>query len=201
MIGFIRLGQLGITPACRPVKAPAVYNGAAHDLRMTVHVFGGGVHHDIRTEFKRAAKNGGGKGIVHHKRDAVRMGKLCVTLDIKHHQCGVGNRLPEEQAGVFVDMSGNLFVGHFRGDKAHLNAQLFQGDGKQVDGSAVNGGHTDDVLPGRGNVENGKEVSGLPGRTKHGAGPTFKVGYLFLHGVHRRVGDAGIHMPRHLQVK
>ena len=107
VIALVRLDQLGIS-AVVPVKVTAVHDHAAYLDGMTVHVFGGGVDHDIGAELDGTAQNGGGKGIVHDQRHIVFVGDLGKALDVKYGKGRVGDGLAENEAGVGADQRRNF---------------------------------------------------------------------------------------------
>ena len=96
VIAFVRLSEIRELSALFPVECAAVHDHAAALERMTVHVLGGGVDDDIRTELDGTAEDWGSKGVVHDQRDLVRMGDLGELFDVEHGQRRIGDGLTED---------------------------------------------------------------------------------------------------------
>ena len=95
------------------------------------------MNYDVRAKLKGAAKDGSCKGVVNYERDTVSVSELCISFNIKNYKRGVGNSLAEEHSRVFVDVRSNLLVGHFGGNKAHLNSNTLECNGKEIYRAAV----------------------------------------------------------------
>ena len=129
VIAFIRLYEIREFAVC-PVKMSTVHNDAAHLERMTVHVLGGGVDHNVRTVFDGAAQVRRGEGVVHNQRQVIPVGKCGKTFNIQYGQSRIGQGLTEYQLGVGLDGSLQFLVRGFRTDENALDTQLLQGHSK-----------------------------------------------------------------------
>ena len=168
---------------------------------MAVHVLAGGVGDNVCSKFEGAAQQRRGKGVVHHQGNSMAMGNGSVAGNIQHRQGGIGNGLPENQAGIVVKQGIHLVVGHPVVDIAHLNAHACQGDGQQIDGTAIDIVHCNQVLPGGADIEHRQQIGALAGGDQHGPHAALQVCQLFLHRRQGGIGNAGIHMPLCLQIK
>ena len=129
------------------------------------------------------------------------MGNAGEFLDVEHVDARVGDGLPEQRLGVGPEGRLNLAFGRLGIDEGHFDAEFFQGHGEKVERAAVNGRGTDEMIPRRGQREDGEHGCRLPGRRAHGPHAALKRGDFALHGVHGGIGDAGIEKARFLQIK
>ena len=106
LVRFAEFGELAVLP----IKASAVNHNAAHARCVTVHIFCGGMNHDVRAEIKRAAKYGRCKRVVHNKRNAVFMRYFRVFFYVKDFERGVGYGLAENKARVIVYKAVTAYV-------------------------------------------------------------------------------------------
>ena len=83
-----------------PVEVSAIHDGTAYAGGVAVHIFGGGMYHDIGTPFERAAVNRSREGIVYNQRHAVAVGDAGELFDIEHFQRRVGDGLTKQCLGV-----------------------------------------------------------------------------------------------------
>ena len=123
------------------------------------------------------------------------------SLDVADDQRRVGHRFAKHQPRAPVDEGGNFFIGGFGGEKARFDAEALEREGKEVDGAAVDGRGTDDVVPRRGDVEHRQQVRRLPGGGEHRAHAALERGDLVFHHLHGGVGDARIHVAGHGQIE
>ena len=168
---------------------------------MTVHVFCGGVGHDIRTPLDGTAVDGCGEGIVHDEGNAVAVGGAGKSFNVQHRQGRVGDGLAEDRLGVGAEGSIQFILSAFGVDEGDLDAHALHGDGKQVEGAAVDGGGGDDMVAAAGNVKHGEEVGGLAGACEHCRSAAFQGGDLCRHGIAGGIAQAGIEIAVILQVK
>ena len=197
LVRFAEFGELAVLP----IKASAVNHNAAHARCVTVHIFCGGMNHDVRAEIKRAAKYGRCKRVVHNKRNAVFMRYFRVFFYVKDFERGVGYGLAENKARVIVYKAVNLFFAHFGGAEADFDTHFFQRYGEQVDRAAVNRGRCNNVLSRAGDVQYRKKVGGLSRRSQNRTDTAFKRRYFLFHGVKRRVGKTGIEKALFFQIE
>ncbi len=191
VVGLVRLGKLREF-AVGPVKFAAVHNHAPHLNRVAVHVFGGGMDNNIRAELEGLAQNRRGKGVIHNQGDAHLVGNVREALNVQHGEGRVGNGFAKDQLGVGLKGGLDFLI---RGGAVHinaLNAQLFQGEGKQVDGAPIDGGQADNAVPSLAEVENGQQGGGLAGGGAHGAHAPLQVGNFVFHRHNRGVAEAGV---------
>ena len=138
VIGLIRSGQpREFILMGHPVKISAVHNTAAHSHGMSVHVFCGGMGHNIRAEFKGPAVDGRSEGIVHDQRNAMIMGRLREFFNIQNNQGGVGDGFSEHRLCVGTEFLFQILRGNLRIHQSKVDAQLPEGYGKQVGSTAV----------------------------------------------------------------
>ena len=140
VIAFVGRGKAGEFIGMRhPVEFAGVNNCAAKIGCVAVHVFGGGVRHDVGAPFDGTAIHGRGEGIVDHERHAMRMRGVCESLDVEYGERGVGDRFAEHELGVGLEGRLELLVGAVRGNERAAQAHAAHGVGKQVIRAAVNG--------------------------------------------------------------
>ena len=200
VIALIRLAQLGIL-AIVPVKVAAVDDHAAHHAGMAVQILGGGMGDDIRAELEGTAQNGRSEGVVHDQGHIVAVSQLGIGFDIQHRQRGIGDGFTEHQTGTVIKESLHLIFGHIRGDEAGFDAHALHGDGKQVQGAAVNAGGGHDVVARGSDVEHRHQGRRLTGGSKHSTHAALHGRQLLFHAGGGGVGNAGIHMAIRRQVE
>ena len=159
------------------------------------------MHHDVRPKFNGAAQNRRGERVVHEQRHAVPMGDAGELFDIQHFNARVGDGLAEQRLGVGAERGLNLVFGGFRRHESHFNAKPLERHGEQVQRAAVDGGGTDDMIPGGGKGQDGKRGRGLPGSGAQRPYPAFQHGDLLLDGVHGGIAETGIEEPGFLKVE
>ena len=184
-----------------PVEVAAVDNTAAEGRRVTVHVFCGGVGHDIRAPLKRTAVNGCGEGVVHNEGNAVAVGGAGKFFNVQHRQSRVCDGLAEDRLGVGAEGGIQLLLGAVGVDEGDLDAHALHGDGKQVEGAAVDGGGGDDMVAAAGNIEHGKEVGSLAGAGEHCRSAALQGGDLRRNGITGGIAQTGVKIAVVLQVK
>ena len=118
---------------------------------------------DIRAPFNRPAVDGSGESVVNNERHAVTVRSIRELFDVEDGQGGVGDGFAENRPGVGAESRVELFHGAVRGKEGEIHSHFPHGDGKEIVGAAVNRGRGDHMVPGSGNIENGKEVRSLAG--------------------------------------
>ena len=83
----------------------------------------------------------------------------------------------------------------------NLDAHALHGHGEQVGRTTVDGRKADEVLPRRRDVQHRHQARRLTGRRAHRTDTAFESGDFLLDGIHRRIGNTGVHMPRRRQVE
>ena len=188
MIALVRLHQIAELVALGlPVKVARVNDDATHEGRVTIHVLGGGVHHDVGTPFDGTAEHGRGEGVVDDQRQALGVGCRRKGLDIEHGKRGVGNRLAKDKLSVGLDRSANLVHGGARAHEGRIDAKALERKGEQVDGTAIDGRAGDDVVAAGAQVEHGDERGHLARAGEDGAYATLHGGNLLLNKLAGRV--------------
>ncbi|CAN4040231.1 HTH-type transcriptional regulator immR, partial [Dysosmobacter welbionis] len=159
VVAVVRGAEAGeLVRVGHPVELAGVHDGAAYRRAVAVHVLGGGVGDDVGAPFKGPAVHRSGEGVVHDQRHAMGVGGLGELLDVQHRQGRVGDGLAEHRLGVGPEGGFQLLVGAVRGDEGDLDTHFRHGDGDQIEGTAVDGGRGDDVVPAGADVEQREEV-------------------------------------------
>ena len=155
VVGGVRLGQARETVGMRgPVELAGVDDHAAHDGAVSAHELGGRVDHDVGAVLDGTQQVGRGERGVHDERQAVTMGNLGPTLEVKHVRVGVAKRLGIEQLGVGLDgglNSGEVVGAHEGGGEALLNKRVAE----EVHRAAVKVGGGHDMVTSRCDVLHG----------------------------------------------
>ena len=184
-----------------PVKVAAVHDRAADVDRVTVHIFGGGMGHNVRAELNRTAVDRRGKGVVHDERHAVFVRQTRELFDIQHGDRGIGDGLAEHSARVGTERLLQLLLGERLVNKGHVDAHLFHGDAQQVVGAAVDSGGSHDMAACLADIEQGKKVCRLSAGGQHAGNAAFERGDLGSYHVIGGVLQTGVKISCRLQVK
>ena len=167
---------------------------------MAAQVLGERMHHDVGTMLDGAQQIGGGHGVVHDQRHAMAVGHIGQRADVGHIAQRVADGFDEHGLGLVVDQGAK--AGRVaRVGKAHLNALLRKGMGKQVVGAAIQGAGRDDVVT--------RFCQSLDGggdrRHARCQRQRRKAAFECRHALFQHIGggvhDAGVDIARHLQVK
>ena len=162
VIALVRGAEPGETVGIfRPVKAAGIHNGPAHGDPVAVHVFRGGVGDDVAAPVEGTAVHRRGEGVVHNQGDPVGVGGFGKLFNVQHRQGGVGDGLPEYRLGVGPEGRLQLRLGAVRGDEGEVDAHALHGDGKEVEGAAVDAGRGHHMIPAAGDVEHRVKVGRL----------------------------------------
>ena len=78
---------------------------------MAVHVFGGGMRHDVSAPFNGSAVNGRCERIVNDQRYAVCVSRFGELLDIQNGKSGICDRFSVYGFGVRMECSLKFFFG------------------------------------------------------------------------------------------
>ena len=200
VIRLVRLGKFGEV-SIGPVKIAAVHNDTAQLGGVTVHIFGGGMDHDVRSILKRTAEDRSGKGVVNNQRDTARMSDPCHLFDVQHCDGRIGNRFGKNRFGIRLNLAAQCLLVGIGIHKGNLDTKTLEGHGKQIDGAAVDGGSTQDVVAGTQDVQNTNQGGCLSRGGAQRTHAALQRSNLFLHCRYGRVGNAGIHMSIVGQVK
>ena len=202
VVAVIRGAQTGeLVCMGHPIKLAPVHDGTAQSCAMSVHVFGGGVGHDVCTPFQRTAVDRRGEGVVHDQRHTMSVGCLGKTLDVQHGQGRVGNGLAKHSLGIGAESGFQLLIGTLGAYKGHRDAHFCHGHRDEVEGSAIDaaGGH--DVIPRRADIEQRKKVGCLAAGGQHRCGAAFQLTDLLRHIVAGGILQAGVEVALGLQIK
>ena len=202
VVALVRGGQAGeLVGIGVPVEVAAVHDGAAHREGMAVHILGGGVGDDVTAPLEGTAVHRSGEGVVHDEGHAVGVGRLGKLLDVQHSEGGVGDGLAKDGLGVGSEGGVQFLLRALGIHEGKLDAHALHGDGKQVEGPAVDGGGGDDVVAAARDVEDGIEVGRLSGGQQHGGGASLQGADLGRHRVVGGVLESGIEVTAGLQVE
>jgi len=184
-----------------PVEISAVHDAAAHGQGVAVHIFGGGVGHDIGPPLKGTAVDGRGEGIVHDQRNSVLMGQTGKFFNIQDHQGRVGDGFPEHCLCVWAERLLDLLLRRVRIHQSHVDALFLHGHCKQVGGAAVNGSGAYNMIPGAADIKNGKVIGSLAGGGQHGSHASLQLADFLCHCVVGGVGQSRIKISVLLQIE
>ena len=202
MIRLVGSGQAGeLLGMGHPVEIAAVHYGSAHLGGHAIHIFGGGMGHDVGAPFKGTAVDGGGEGVVHNEGDTVLVGYPREFLYVEDGTAGVGDGLAKQGLGIGTECLLNLFLTGFGGHEGAFDAELLQGHAKQVEGAAVNLIRGDNMVACLADVEQGIEIGGLTAGGEHATHTAFKGGYLGCYCVVGGILKAGVEIAFFFQVK
>ena len=184
-----------------PVKIAAVHNRTANLHCMSVHVFAGGMCHNVSAPLKRAAVDWCRKRIIHNQRHFMIVRQFCKFFNIKHYQSRVGNCLRKHNLGVRTKCLRNLFRRIIRIYECAVNAELLHGNSEEVEGSSVDGRRCYDMITGLADIKHSIEVCSLAGRSQHTCHTTLQSGDSGSHRIIGRVLKTGVEISLLLQCK
>ena len=122
---------------------------------------------DVRAKIKRAAQDRRRERVIHDQRYAMAVCDVRKTADVQHRQRWVGDRFAKYGLRIGLEGLVDLFIAGIGIDEDAFDAQLFQGEGEQVDRSAIDLGRADEAVPGLADVQDGKQSGGLTGSRSH----------------------------------
>ena len=196
-VGRAELGEFAVVP----VEVAAVHDGAAGGLGVAVHVFGGGVGHDVGAPFDGPAEDRRGEGVVHDERHALGVGDPRQLLEVGDRERGVRDGFGEERLGVRTEGGGEPgFVGVLV-DEGERDAHLLHGDGEEIEGAAIDGRGADDMVARLAEVEDGEKRGRLAGGGDQRADAAFERGDLVLDAFEGGVAQARVEMAGNFQVE
>ena len=202
VIALVRLAQAGIfIRVPYPVKPAGIHDRAADSARVTVHIFRGGMHHNIRAPLERAAVDGRCERVVHDERHAVPVRRRRELVEVQHDERRVGDGFAEHGLGIRPERGVQLLGAAIRVYKRDLHAHALHGDGKQIEAAAVNAGGADQMVARAHDIEYGKEDRRLPGRGEHRRRAALQRGNARRNGVICRVLQTRVKIAARLKVK
>ena len=202
VVARIRFGEALETVVVRfPVEVAAINDAATHSHRVTVHVLGGGVRHDVHAEFNRAAENRGRERVIHNHRNAVLVGDVSEALEVQNLASRVCDRFAEEALGVRAESLLDFFIAGVLVHERAFDAELLHRDGEEVARAAVNSARANEVVTRFADVEHGVEIRSLTGARKHRSDTTFESSNLVGDSVVSRVLQTRVEVAAGLQVE
>ena len=129
------------------------------------------------------------------------MGCLCKFLNIQNRQCRIGDGLAEDRLRIVLECRLQLLLRAVGGDKRGRDAHLGHRDRNQVEGSAINGGRRNDVIPALADIEQRKEIRCLTGAGQHAGGSAFQRRNLRCHIIVRGVLKSRIEIAARFQIE
>ena len=201
VVGGVGLREVREAAGGGPIEVAAVDDDAAQAHRVAVEVFRARVHHHVRAPFEGTAEVGRGEGVVQDEGEAVPVRDPGPAFHVKDGEGGVRQRLAEDSLGVRADGRLDFLVGGIRVDPRELDAQLLERHAEEVDRAAVDLRARDDVVARMRHGEERDHARGLAGAGQHRAHAALERGDALLHVVERRVAQARVKMPAHLQVE
>ena len=129
------------------------------------------------------------------------VGSLGKLFNVQHGQGGVCDGLTEHHLGVGLEGSVQLLLGAQGVYKGGSDAHFSHGDRDEVEGAAVDGAGSHDVVTGLAEVEQGKEVGCLTAGGEHGGGAALQLADLFGYHVAGGVLQTGIEIAVCLQIE
>ena len=140
MIRFVRSTQSGeFIGMGIPIEIAAINNTAAYTRGMSVHVFGGGMYHDVCSPFKRTAVDRSRESIVYDQRYTVIVSYAGKLFNVEHFKRGIRDGFAEQGFRVRAESSRNLFFAGIRTDKGNIDTELFQRYTEEVECAAIDG--------------------------------------------------------------
>ena len=202
VIAFVRSCQSRETVrVSHPVKFSGVDDRASYRSAVPVHVFGGGMGHDVRPELERAAVYRSSKRIVYDKRNSVPVRRSSKFIKIKYGEGRVCDRLSEHRFRIRPESRFQFFLRAVRADKSEFDTHLPHGDVEQIKCPSVDGGTGHNMIAAGCNVENSKEICSLAGRCQHTGRSALHIRYFRRHIIICRILQTGIKIAALLQIK
>ena len=158
------------------------------------------MHDDVGTVFEGATEVGRGDGVVDDQRYPVLVCDLGQLFEVGDVAEWVTDRFAEDGLGLVIDQGGETGRVAVIG-KAHVDAVLRQGVGKQVVGAAVERRGRDDVVAGLGDGEDGVGDCGHAGGQCQRADAALDRRDALLEHILGWVHDPGVDVARDLEVE
>ena len=186
----------------QPVEIAAVHYHATHTRSMSVHIFGGGVHHYVGTPLYRAAVDRRGKSVVDYQRHPCLVGNLRISLNVEHRAAGVGDGFAKNELGVRLNQCLHLIVGEFVGvEKRAVHAHLLHRHAKQIVGTAIDIASREKVSASLADVERREKHRRHAARCEHSRHTAFKRSDFRRHGIVGGILQPAVEIARLLQVE
>ena len=202
VVARVRFGEaLELVMMGFPVEVSAIHDAATHGHRVTVHVLGGGMGHDVHAEFNRAAENRSRERVIDNHRHAVLVGDVCKALEVQNLAGRVCNRLAKEALGVRAEGLLDFLVARILVHERAFDTELLHGNAEEVARTAVNSAGADEVVARLADVEHGEEVRRLTGTREHRCHTAFHGRNLGCHGIVGGVLQTRVEVATGLQVE
>ena len=122
-------------------------------------------------------------------------------FNIKHRQCRVSDNFAKHSPGIVLKSSVQLLVRSIGRNKGRCYAHLCQRYVNQIIAAAVNRRRSNDVAARLADVEQGKEVRCLSGRSEHCRSTALQLRNFCCYEIAGRVLQAGVKIACSLQVE
>ena len=162
VVAFVGRGQaVELRAVGIPVEVARIDHSTAHLCSVSVHVFGGGVGHDVAAPFEGTAVDGSGKGVIDDEGHTMLVSHLGKSLDVEHVTARVGDGLAEEALRVRLEGCLDALVVPIGINEGALDAEFLERHAEEVECAAVDGVGGDEVVACLADVEDGIEVGSL----------------------------------------
>ena len=168
---------------------------------MSIHVFRGGVRHDISAPLKRTAVDRRRKSIVHNQRYSIGMGNFRKLFNVQNRQCRIGNGLSEHRFCIRTEGCHQFLFRGIRIHKRHIDSHPLHGDRNQIKRPAINAGGRYNMIPCSADIEQGKEIGCLSAAGQHPCCTAFQFCNLGRHIIIRGVLQSRIKITGRFQIK
>ena len=199
LIGRAKSGEL--VGMRHPVEVTAVDNATAHGRRLPVHVFGGGMHHNVGSPLEGAAVDRGGKGVVDHQRHTLLVRHAGEALNVTHATAGVGDRFTEHELRVGTEGGTQFLVACIQIDQRAVDTHFLHRHHEEVERSTVDAVGGNEMSAGLTDVEHRIKARRLTARSEHAGHTAFERGNLRSSRIAGGVLQARIEIARLLQVE
>ena len=151
---------------------------------------------DICTPLNRSAINRSGEGVIHNKRNTMRMRRTSKTFQIQNRQSGVCNSFTKYRFSVGLKSSLELLFRTGRAYKSAFQTHTLHCVSKQVVRSSIDCRRCHNVVSIARNIKDGKKVSRLTRRGEHSCCSAFKFSNFCRHIIIRRILQTSIKIAR-----
>ena len=168
---------------------------------MSVHVFGGGVSNNVSTPFNGATVYWCRKGIIYYKGNPMFVSNFCKKFNIQDGKCRIRNGFAEHNFGIWLESCVQFFFSSIWGNEGCGDSHFGHGNRDQVEGSAINGRRSHNVVSALTDIEQSHEIGCLSGRSEHSCSSTLHCSNLGCNMVAGRILKAGVEIPLSFKVE
>ena len=202
MIGHIWLGEASKLIMLRfPIKVTAIHDHTTHLYTMSIHILGGRVCDDIRSELKRTAVDRRRDRIIYNQWYSMLVRDTCYALNVQDTYIRVGKRLTKNEFGIWTESSRPLLITSILINKSNLDTHLREGYAKEVIGTTIDTCGGDHVITRLTDIKARKKVGCLTRRSQHTSHATFHRSNLCSRGIIGGVLKTSIKIARIFKVK